>query len=125
MHYLARFLILNCVQFSVLLSYGQSNKPDSAVTRPNDSTSIQKNSDPYLRALQNERTRTIEKLEMESEFPGGQNAWYAFLSTHLVYPKKAVRYRIEGTVTLGFIIDKDGSISDLRALDGYPILQGA
>jgi periplasmic protein TonB len=125
MNRFACFLIVICVQFSVLLSSAQSNKQDSTVTRLNDSTSMQNNLDPYVRALQNERNRIFEKLEIESEFPGGPNAWSAFLNTHLVYPQKAIRKKIEGTVLLGFIINKDGSISDLKALDGDPILQDA
>lgn len=62
------------------------------------------------------------KVEIESEFPGGAKGWLAYLNSHLVYPKKAVRKRIEGTVVLQFIVDKDGSVSDLKAIEGDPIL---
>jgi protein TonB len=65
------------------------------------------------------------KIEIESEFPGGSRAWFNFLNTHLTYPPKAVRKKIEGTVVLQFIVDKDGSISDLSALSGDPILAEA
>ena len=65
------------------------------------------------------------KVEIESEFPGGTRAWLGFLNDHLVYPKKAVRKKIEGTVVLQFIVDKDGSITDLQAISGDPILREA
>jgi protein TonB len=65
------------------------------------------------------------KVEIESEFPGGARGWLAYLNSHLVYPKKAIRKRIEGTVLLQFIVDKDGSVSDLKVLDGDPILAEA
>ena len=65
------------------------------------------------------------KVEIESEFPGGARGWLAYLNSHLVYPKKAVRKRIEGTVLLQFIVDKDGTVSDLKVLDGDPILAEA
>jgi protein TonB len=65
------------------------------------------------------------KVEIESEFPGGARGWLAYLNSHLVYPKKAVRKRIEGTVLLQFIVDKDGSVSDLKVLYGDPILAEA
>ncbi len=74
MNRFACLLILNCTQFSVLLSYSQSNKPDSTVSRLNDSASMQNNSDPYFRALQNARNGSYEKIEIESQFPGGSNA---------------------------------------------------
>lgn len=66
--------------------------------------------------------RTFTKVEIESEFPGGASAWLQFLQNHLVYPNKAVRKRIEGTVLLQFIVGKDGSISDVQALSGDPLL---
>jgi periplasmic protein TonB len=66
--------------------------------------------------------RTFTKVEIESEFPGGTTAWLQFLQSHLVYPNKAVRKRIEGTVLLQFIVGKDGSISDVQALSGDPLL---
>jgi periplasmic protein TonB len=65
------------------------------------------------------------KVEIESEFPGGARGWLAYLNSHLVYPKKAVRKRIQGTVLLQFIVDKDGTVSDLKVLDGDPILAEA
>jgi protein TonB len=65
------------------------------------------------------------KIEVESEFPGGGPAWLDFLNKHFKYPKKAIKQNIQGTVLLQFIIDKDGSISDARALTGDPLLQEA
>jgi protein TonB len=62
------------------------------------------------------------KVEIESEFPGGAAAWLQFLQSHLVYPSKAVKKRIEGTVILQFIVGKDGTISDVQALSGDPLL---
>jgi periplasmic protein TonB len=65
------------------------------------------------------------KVEIESEFPGGPSAWLKYLNSHLTYPNKAVRKRIQGTVLLQFIVDKEGRISELRALSGDPILEEA
>jgi protein TonB len=47
------------------------------------------------------------------------------LQQHLVYPGKAVRKKIEGTVVVQFIVDKDGSVYDMKALTGDPLLQDA
>lgn len=70
-------------------------------------------------------TTTLLKVEIESEFPGGPQAWLRFLNANLVYPDKAVKKKIQGTVLLQFIVDKDGSISDLKALSGPPLLAQA
>src|ERR1700749_236733 len=65
------------------------------------------------------------KVEVESAFPGGSRAWLQFLNDHLVYPKKAVRKRIQGTVVLQFIVDKEGNVTDLQAISGDPVLAEA
>jgi protein TonB len=71
------------------------------------------------------KNMVFQKVEIESEFPGGTKAWSQFLNEHLKYPKKAIRKKIQGTVLLQFIVDKDGSVSDLQALTGDPILAEA
>ena len=58
------------------------------------------------------------KIEIESEFPGGVKGWNNFLSSTLVYPQKAIRKNIQGQVVARFIIDKDGSISDIAIISG-------
>ncbi len=65
------------------------------------------------------------KVEVESEFPGGQAGWIRFLNTHLVYPPKAVRRNIQGTVVLQFIVGKDGVLSDIEAQSGPDLLREA
>ncbi|MDO6435521.1 energy transducer TonB [Flavitalea sp. BT771] len=63
------------------------------------------------------------KVEIESEFPGGPKAWLEFLNSHFVYPKKAYKREIQGTVVLQFIVERDGSLSSIVALTGDPLLQ--
>ena len=60
----------------------------------------------------------FDKYEIESEFPGGLNGWTNFLSNNLVYPPKAVRKKIEGQVVARFIVEKDGSLSDIHIVSG-------
>lgn len=57
-------------------------------------------------------------VEIESEFPGGASGWNRYLSTTLVYPPKAVRKKIEGQVVSRFIVQVDGSLSDIEILSG-------
>src|SRR5580704_6565340 len=58
------------------------------------------------------------KVEIESEFPGGVKGWQNFLSSNLVYPPKAVRKKIQGQVIARFIVEKDGSLSNIEILSG-------
>jgi len=64
-------------------------------------------------------------VEIESEFPGGVAGWARFLSSNLTYPTKAVRKKIEGTVVVQFIVDKNGILSNIEAISGPELLQEA
>jgi len=61
---------------------------------------------------------TLNKVELESEFPGGDAAWNRFLLQNMRYPSDAVKNNIEGTVVIQFIVDKDGAVSNIQAVKG-------
>lgn len=50
-------------------------------------------------------------------FPGGEPKLYEFLARNIRYPKEAVVNNVQGTVTVGFTIEKDGSLTEFRVLD--------
>ncbi len=59
--------------------------------------------------------------EIIPEYPGGTKELYEFIAKNLVYPKPAVSASIQGTVTLKFVIEKDGSVGEVIVVDsiGY------
>ncbi|MDP4132179.1 MAG: energy transducer TonB [Bacteroidota bacterium] len=59
-----------------------------------------------------------DTIEIESSFPGGDKGWANFLSNTLVYPPKAIKKKIEGQVVAQFIIEKDGTLSDIEIISG-------
>ena len=55
----------------------------------------------------------------EPQFPGGDKALFEFLHENLVYPKEARgkgKKGIEGRVMIGFIVEKDGSLSNFEVI---------
>jgi len=62
--------------------------------------------------------KTFTKVEIESEFPGGAAAWLRYLNKNLRYPDDAVNNEIQGTVVVQFIVDKEGNVSDVQAIQG-------
>lgn len=56
------------------------------------------------------------KPEIMPEFPGGQEKLYAFIGKNVVYPKEALKKNKEGRVLISFIIEKDGSVSNVKPL---------
>jgi protein TonB len=49
---------------------------------------------------------------------GGMQSFYQYLSKNLNYPKKAIRNGTEGKVYIQFIVNTDGSLTDLKVLKG-------
>ena len=49
---------------------------------------------------------------------GGITAYYAYISNHLKYPAQARRTGVEGKVFLEFVIQKDGSVTDVTVREG-------
>ncbi|HSC38981.1 MAG TPA: TonB family protein [Chitinophagaceae bacterium] len=62
--------------------------------------------------------KTFTKVEIESDYPGGQGAWLRYLQKNLQYPQDAIDNEIQGTVTVQFIVDKEGAVSDVEAISG-------
>jgi TonB family protein len=56
--------------------------------------------------------------EQHPEFPGGDNARIQYISENVNYPKKAREKGTQGTVYASFIVEKDGSISNVEILRG-------
>ena len=55
----------------------------------------------------------IDKLP---EFPGGQQKFYEYVGSKFKYPAEARKKGVTGRVTLRFIVEKDGSLTDIRIL---------
>lgn len=58
------------------------------------------------------------ELETMPEYPGGPTALYAYLGREVRYPDIDIDARREGRVTVGFIIRSDGSVTDVKVLQG-------
>ena len=64
--------------------------------------------------------RIVEQLP---EFPGGMSAFVKWLTDNLKYPPVAQRQKIEGRVVISFVINRDGTICDLKVTKSvHPIL---
>ncbi|MEO9482964.1 MAG: TonB family protein [Ekhidna sp.] len=57
----------------------------------------------------------VENMPM---FPGGNAALLGFITKNIKYPRAAQQIGIEGRVYLKFVIDTDGSITDIELVKG-------
>ena len=66
-----------------------------------------------------EETEEIFNVVEESAAPkGGMQAFYKYVGEKIKYPAQARRMGIEGRVFVEFVINKDGSLSDVRSIKG-------
>jgi protein TonB len=56
--------------------------------------------------------------EVMPHFPGGEEALFRFLRNNVRYPAAAREAGISGTVFLAFVVERDGSITDVEVLRG-------
>ncbi|SFU42631.1 outer membrane transport energization protein TonB [Porphyromonadaceae bacterium KHP3R9] len=57
-------------------------------------------------------------VEEQPEFPGGNAAMMKFLSDNIKYPVIAQENGIQGRVITNFVVEKDGSITDVQVVRG-------
>lgn len=55
-------------------------------------------------------------VEQMPEYPGGNEAMMAFLRKNLRYPETAKETGVEGRVIVRFVVNEDGTISDITIL---------
>lgn len=96
----------------IYYEYEPQSKP--LQTPPNKETETSENKSKTDNTNTTERVRVIS--ETMPEFPGGQYALFKFISNNLNYPKDAKKKGIQGKVMVQFIVEKDGTIGDIRII---------
>jgi periplasmic protein TonB len=68
-----------------------------------------------------DENKVFEKVEVEAEFPGGLSAWRRYLERQLNAQTPADAGAPAGsyTVVIRFIVDKQGNISDVKAMTNH------
>ena len=67
-------------------------------------------------SLKNDDDKIYEVVEENAQFPGGEEAMYKWLAQNINYPKECVEKGIQGRVMIQFVVNKDGSIREIKAL---------
>ena len=60
----------------------------------------------------------FEITEIQPKPAGGMEGWMNYLVESIKYPEEAKERGIEGTVVMAFIVNSDGTISDIETLRG-------
>lgn len=79
-----------------------------------------------MEATQNDENQIYNTagIEVKPEYPGGMENFFKFVSTNFVIPKELTQ---NGKIFLTFVIEKDGSLSDIKVIRdiGYATAQEA
>ena len=55
-------------------------------------------------------------IEEKAEFPGGEAALNKFIYKNIKYPSMARELNVQGRVFISFVVEKDGSITDVKPI---------
>lgn len=99
----------------LIAGIGLSSLTAMAGTSSNDATAFSSGIENQVTRSDNEVFGSIGHMP---SFPGGDGALMRFLSEHVVYPEEAAKNKIEGKVIVQFIIEKDGSVGEVKVARG-------
>ena len=79
---------------------------------PNDNIALRKDSDSAV--IREDSVYRYYNLDKKAQFPGGRDSLKSFMIKNLIFPPLQSCY--EGSVIVRFIVEKDGSISDVKVI---------
>jgi protein TonB len=65
-----------------------------------------------------EETKVFDVVEQMPSFPGGQGALMSWLGSNIKYPVVAEENGVQGRVVCTFVVERDGSITDVKVVRG-------
>jgi protein TonB len=65
-----------------------------------------------------EKQKPFIFVEKMPEYPGGESEMMSFLNKNIVYPQDAREMNVQGTVYATFVVNADGSVSNIQILRG-------
>ena len=95
--------------------------PDSAAVLPRRVADVSRYGTSYpTRIMHDAARRKVEivyrHVDRMPTFPGGEAALMKYIESHIKYPAKALKKRIEGRVEVQFVVDKTGNIGEVKVV---------
>lgn len=112
------------ITLSALLVLLGSNLRAQNVINPTN----EKDRPTILRAVGDDSTtsdneKVYQVVGQQPNFPGGKEELFKYLAYNMIYPADAAKNKVEGRVLVTFVIEHDGSISNVNVVNSvYPSL---
>jgi TonB family protein len=103
-------ILIGTVNGSILYASGNFQQDKKEKNSPKSSVSTTGQKD--------EKEKTYTYVDQMPVFPGGDEGLYSFISKNIVYPDVAKRAAVEGKIYVQFVVDKDGSVTDVKVQKG-------
>ncbi|WP_225587091.1 TonB family protein [Algoriphagus sp. Y33] len=117
-----RFLLAIPVLAALFFVFSCEMTPEEDIEGPTMAGEIKEvkigPSDLEARKLAKDGEEIFDVVENQPNPQGGMAGWNNYLSNNLTYPAQARRMGIEGTVIVVFVVNADGSLSDVNVLRG-------
>lgn len=110
------------ITLSALLVLLGSNLRAQNVINPTN----EKDGPTILRAVGDDSTtsdneKVYQVVGQQPNFPGGKEELFKYLAYNMIYPADAAKNKVEGRVLVTFVIEHDGSISNVNVVNSvYP-----
>jgi len=128
----AKFKLLLVLPLTIMLIFAFSVTASKSVTAQSSSSKAksvkqEKKEKPLISVSEAEKGQKEEEIflvvEKQPKYPGGESARKKFFEENLKYPKQSKEKGIQGKVYVAFVVEKDGSITNVKMLRGIdPLL---
>jgi hypothetical protein len=75
---------------------------------------------PQYSAPKDSAAPVFTKVEDQPQFVGGQDSMFRFLGRNIHYPAEARQLGVKGTIYIGFIVEADGSLTNVKVKKNLP-----
>ena len=115
-----RYLILMNMKDGQKFAFEMSDEMKRIVDNPNEAERYRSEHADELREVQLalDSAAPLKKVDIQADFPGGAEGWKAYLTKNLKYPEDAANNEVQGEVIVQFIVNTDGTLSDVHAVSG-------
>ena len=80
--------------------------------------SIQTTEDNPVQIIRNNNDSIYQIVDEMPQYPGGEAAMMKFVANNVKYPQEAKDKEISGRVYVSFVIEKDGSVNEVKVMKG-------
>lgn len=104
-------------KYNELINWEKNRNVETA-TSQNSYVPSKSNTTSHSSAISssNNDNKVFDVVDEMPSFPGGWASLNAFLANNLKYPVVAQENNVQGRVNVGFVVERDGSISDIKVM---------